>query len=481
MRMTRQRLRDEGGFGVIAAVIVGFVVITGGITMLSLAVHQSEGSAKERDRERAFAAAEAAVNDAMSMMSFDPQNCPGLDARPPKRVIVPGEYEYEVTFVLPVDATYPTGNPAFACSDNTTLDRYIVARAWVPSEAAPQAQRRQVEQQIRLKPLDGFEYALFAAPGGVSAGQRLKVNGDIYADHDLVLEQHTDVFGDVIGQQKVTVANNTTIAGDLWTLGDTSLDGVASLVQGDVKSSGGPVRNTDSTDVVPAATYAGNIVNKGTIDKKAISPAAITGTGTFGGGKVTSNVDQPPRRSLPTFDPNPPAVTYDNTYSDDAAFEAMANGTDFAGTYRVTDGDTVNLDRTPKFRVVGGQRGMLVAAGPIQLSTDLTSTTSATGTFVLVSLATSNETSATPSILLSQQQTFPPNVNVVLFAPNGCVKFENLKEFSGVVYAKCLLVGNQFTLTYQDPGTIPGFDWTAASATRFEIEAYTFREVRFQP
>lgn len=467
----RSRWAEEGGFGVIVAVIVGFVVLTGGITMLTLSLDQSEDSAQERDRERAFAAAEAGVNAAINLMTVDPSNCPGLDGRPVLAGTLPGGGEYEVTFTAP--------EPRFACTTPANVDRYIVARGWAPTKDAPQGQRRQVEQQIKLKPLDGFDYALFAAPGGITAGQRVRINGDLYADHDLVLEQHTDVFGDLYGHQSVRLRNNTTVAGDLWTLGDSFQEGANSLVQGDVKSSGGPKRDTAGNPV--AGTWAGNITNTGTIDKKAIAPGAITGTGTFRGGKVSSPISPPPRRSLPTFDPA--AVTYDTTYTSDASFESARDGSSspaLAGSFRVTGTGTVDLDRKPKISLAGGETTMVVANGPIRVTSDISSTTSTPTTLILVSLASSTPTT-TPSILLSQQQTLPANVTIVLFAPNGCVKFENQKSFAGVVYARCLDVSNQFTLDYRDPGTVPGVNWTASSATHFAIEAYTFREVAFQP
>ena len=75
----------------------------------------------------------------------------------------------------------------------------------------------------------------------------------------------------------------------------------------------------------------------------------------------------------------------------------------------------------------------------------------------------------------------PPNASIVLFAPNGCIEFRNLKQFTGTVYAKCLKMDQNFTISYLEPPALPGFNWSVAATTRFDIEAYTFREVRFQP
>lgn len=463
------RLRsDERGFGVISAVIVGFVVTAGAVTMLSLAVHQNEGSAQERDRERAFAAAEAAVNQAMSTMSFDPRRCPGIGAEPVRTGTLPGGGEYEFRFIEP--------EPMFSCSNPLTVDRYIVAKGWSGPKAAPQTQRRQVEQQIKLKPLDGFKYALFAAPGGITAGNNFTVNGDVYSEQDLAIAEQSKVFGSVTGQQLVSVDNNSIVSGDIWARGDVSLLGAGSLVQGDVKSSGG--KKLDASGNV-LATWAGNVSNVGAIEKKAIAPGAITGTGKFGG-KVTTAVDAPPKQTLPVFDPM--SVPYTNIHTSPGAFNTYfgSNTTSFAGLHRV-DGTNgrVHFDRSVK--VKSGATSMVVASAPVWIARDIDATAAGTATLAVISTAVSAPGDTVPSILLSNQQKFPPNTLVVLYAPNGCVEFRNLKQFTGVVYAKCLKMDQNFTITYKEPPPLSGFDWTTSSATHFQIEAYTFREVRFQP
>lgn len=460
--------RDEGGFGVISAVIVGFVVTAGAITMLSLSVHQNEASAQERDRERAFAAAEAAISEAMNMMSFDAAVCPGLNGEPVATGSLPGGGEYEFQFVAP--------EARFACSNPLSVDRYIVARAWAPSRTAPQAQRRQVEQQIKLKPLGGFKYALFASPGGIVSGNNMTVNGDIYSALDLAIAQQSKVFGDVTGQQLVSVDNNSIVSGDIWARGDVTLTSAGSLVQGDVKTSGGDKIDTSGNVI---GTYAGNISNTGTIEKKALAPGSITGTEPKGG-KVIGPVKAPPRRALPDFDPT--LVPYNMTHASATDFydHWLLNRTDFSGVHRVFGSGAV-LFEPFSTTTRSDQTTMVVADGPIQLSRDVKATGAGVATFVLISTAVSTETSLIPSILLSNLQKFPPNASIVLFAPNGCIEFRNLKQFTGTVYAKCLKMDNNFTITYLEPPPLPGFDWSVAASTRFLIESYTFREVAFQP
>ena len=70
------------------------------------------------------------------------------------------------------------------------------------------------------------------------------------------------------------------------------------------------------------------------------------------------------------------------------------------------------------------------------------------------------------------------DVNLLMYAPNGTVRFANLKSFSGAVYAAAIQTDQNFTLKFT-PVSAPGFDWSVASASHFRIEAGAFREVPF--
>jgi hypothetical protein len=460
-RWLRHRWTDDSGIGVISAVIVGLVVFTSGATWISMAMHQGSGSAGDRDRERAFGAAEAAVHQAMSQMSFNPTSCP-TKASP-----VTGQVN-GVSYRWWIDQTQ------YSCAQVDEPNRYIVAQGWVGAGPnAPGAKRRQVEQQIKLKPLDGFKYALFASPGGISASQKMDLEGDVYSAEDFTLANNSNIKnGGIVGQQGVTI-NGSKIDKDIWSVGDIKMAATGGHVLGDVKTSGGPK--------LGGGTFAGDISAVGTIEKKAIAPGTIALGGTIKGGRVKSAVTPPPKQTMPAFDPL--AVTYSQpTWTTAKAFNdhLTANRTNFTGIHRVTNTGTneVLLSGNPHW-TVGGELVMVVADGLIRFAGDLKSTNVPAGgklTLAVISLSGSDN-----AIRLTNQQTFPSDVSVLLFAPNGCVNFENLKTFSGAVYAKCITSNNQMNLTYLQPTTIPGVDWTTSSATRFEIEAHVFREVVFQP
>jgi hypothetical protein len=79
---------------------------------------------------------------------------------------------------------------------------------------------------------------------------------------------------------------------------------------------------------------------------------------------------------------------------------------------------------------------------------------------------------------MSNNVTLPDDVDVVFYAPNGTVKFSNLKHFTGSVYASSIALDQQFTLTFK-PVTLPGFDFGLTSSTHFQIQAGAFKEVAY--
>ena len=69
-------------------------------------------------------------------------------------------------------------------------------------------------------------------------------------------------------------------------------------------------------------------------------------------------------------------------------------------------------------------------------------------------------------------------MEVVFYAPNGTVKFSNLKHFTGTVYASSIALDQQFTLTFK-PVALAGFDFGPTSSTHFQIQAGAFKEVPY--
>jgi hypothetical protein len=435
----RRRLGGEEGAGMVIALIVSLVVFSLGVVWVGLGSHQALGSGREAMRERARNAAEAGLNAAMGRLAADPA-WPGQAL-----TALPGGAEFEVS-VLPVSA------------DPDDTRRYIVAQGYAPGRDAPRRLARRLEQQVELVPTDGFTHALFTAPGGVAGANRMTVNGDIYSSDDLALSNNATVSGSVISLGAVTTQNNSTILGDVHAAGNVTLDDSHTTVLGDVRSGG---------SVALTGQVAGNVQAAGT----------ITG-GTVGGARAQySPPEAPVARTLPTFTWDPANYPSASAWATPSSFQAhwAANRAAFSGHHRISCPSPCNtpVDFNAKWTLTDDVT--IVADGPITLSREVTNTAGRPVTLTIVSFAPDQ---ALPPISMTNNLSIGNDIKIVFFAPNGSVRFTNLKHFSGAVYAASIALDQQFTITFT-PVQVPGFNFDTASSTHFAIQAGAFREVPF--
>ena len=442
-----RRIRgDERGIGIVTALLVVLVVFSAGVMWTGLARHQIDSSASNRDRERAFAAAEAGLHAAMSRLATDATDCSDIP------VTAIGDAEYEVIF-----------DPTIDCTDPTVDLRYIVARGYAPSKDAPRPERRQLEQQLRLVPEQGFTFALFSAPQGITAGANMTVIGDVFSSADINLANSSKIFGDLVSLGSVTVNNNSVVDGKVHAVDGATLAASGATVGGDVWS----VESGIST----AGWVKGNAWAAGSI--------ATTGSGRIDGVQTPNqpgSVPYPRSQTLPTFDPS--TLTYTSTWTSASSWKSTVwaphthpSATGLAGAYRLSGSSVGSLSLDSKWNMAGDVT--IVSDGPLDLSRDVTNLTGGDVTLAFISLSSSDS-----ALSMTNNLSLPQNIKILFFAPNGCVSFRNLKHFTGTVYARCLTLDNQFTLTFH-PVEHPGFTWTMSSAGSFGVEAQVFREVRF--
>ena len=428
----------EGGMAIVLSLSVAFVVFAIGATWIGLGTHQVTITGRDNLRDQARNVAEAGLNAAMSGLSAD-----AAFAGYTLTALTGGEFEVDV---MPVSA------------DPSDPRRYIVARGYSPTKAHPNRVARRLEQQVELIPTDGFRHALFSYPGGISGANRMTVNGDIYASGDLALSNHATVAGSVTSLGSVTTSNNSTIAGNVQAVEDVRLDNSSTTVLGNVYAGG----DVTMTGHVKGSVQAGGTISGGTVD---------------GGRAQYSPPPPPPPQTLPTFtwDPaNYPAVS---TWAGPSSFQTnwSANNGAFSGAHRVGCSSPCSaIDLGSKWTITGDTT--IVADGPISLSRDMANGAGGPVTLTIVSYAT--DTASTKAITMSNNVALPDDVQVVFFAPNGTVKFSNLKHFTGTVYAANIALDQQFTLTFK-PVVPPGFDFGLTSSSHFYIQAGAFKEVGF--
>lgn len=433
------RFRSEDGMSLVLSMTVAFVVFALGGVWLGIGTHQVSITGRDKLRDQARNAAEAGLNAAMSALSADV----GFTG---SSVAALGGAEFEVS-VLPVSV------------DPDDPRRYIVARGYAPTKAHPRRVARRLEQQVELIPTDGFRFALFSSPGGITGANRMTVNGDIYATGDFALSNQATVTGSVTSLGSVTTSNNSTIAGDVHAAGDVTLNNSQTTVLGNVYAGG---------DVTITGHVKGNVQAGGTISG-----------GTVDGSRAQNSPPVPPAdQTLPTYTWDPANYSAVWNWATPSDFQTYwsANKSAFSGAHRVScpaPCSTV-IDLGSKWTVTGDTT--IVADGPISLSRDMANATAGEVSLAIVSLAADN--GATPAVSMSNNVALPDDVKVVFYAPNGTVKFSNLKHFTGTVYAAAIALDQDFTLTFQ-PVSLPGLNFGLASSTHFSIQAGVFKEVPF--
>jgi cytoskeletal protein CcmA (bactofilin family) len=287
----------------------------------------------------------------------------------------------------------------------------------------------------------------------------MTVNGDVYASGDLTLSNNATVAGSVTSLGSLTTSNNSTITGDVHAANNVTLHNSLTTVLGNVYAGG----NVTMTGRVKGNVQAGGTISGGTVD----------------GSRSPSSPPAPPAPvTLPTFtwDPaNYPALWNWGTPS---AFQThwAANKPAFSGAHRISCPApcTTSVQLNDRWTITDDTT--IVTDSPVTVSRDLINGAGRPVTLTIVTFATGS--ASTPAVSMSNNVTLPDDVKVVFYAPNGTVKFSNLKHFTGAVYSASIALDQQFTLTFK-PVTLPGFDFGPTSSTHFQIQAGAFKEVAF--
>lgn len=428
----------QSGMAMVLSMSVAFVVFTLGAVWIGLGTHQITATGREKLREQARNAAEAGLNVAMSQLTASASfSGLGLTA------IAGGEFEVTVL---------PVGN------DANDPRRYIISRGYAPTKANPNRQARRLEQQVELTYNDGFRYALFSSPGGITGANHMTVNGDVYASGDLVMANNSTVSGSVTSLGSMTTSNNTTIAGDVHAANNVTLDNSSTTVLGNVYAGG----NVSMTGHVKGNVQAGGTISGGTVD-----------------GSRSQNSPPPPpaAQTLPTFNWNPANYPTVSNWASPALFQTYWSGSKsaFSGAHRITCTVTcATIDFGSRWTLTGDTT--IYSDSPISLSRDIANGT--TGPITLTIVTDAADSGPTPAISMSNNVTLPDNISVVFFAKNGTVKFTQLKHFTGTVYASSIALSQQFTLTFR-PVAPPGFDFGLSTSSHYGITAGSFKEVAF--
>jgi cytoskeletal protein CcmA (bactofilin family) len=273
--------RREEGFAMVTAILVSLVVLSLSLVVVNLAVHNSGQSAFDRDRVMAINAAEAGLDNYLSLLKTNPN--------PPCTSSVdvgatPVEH-YDVTVLLydtwpptnPGVCPLPTGGPAAGA--------LVTAKGRAYGGPTPGAQdvRRTMETAVQLTPIfGGLNQAIFSN-NKLDIQNKLDVNGnigndgDVYTNGDFALGNNTIISGSVYAQGLANIAQGV-VKADVWANNSVNLTTGISVL-GKVTSS------TSSISLSNAHVYG---------DAKAGTTITVPGNSQIDGAQTPNSPSGPP-------------------------------------------------------------------------------------------------------------------------------------------------------------------------------------------
>ncbi len=366
--MLKRLIRTDDGVGIVTALAVSFIVFALGATWYSLSVHELDEVTFDRHRTAAINAAEAGAREVMHLLaedvtrSGDPSGFRTMADLSSADFGTDGSGECEVETLQTADGD--DAGEYWARATKTGDRKYLIeAWGWGPDTSSRQVVNKKVSFEVELVPLGGFRHALFAADGGLQAGNRKEIYGDAFSGSNMVISNYTRVFRNDPGYPGI---GNVTVAKDLIITSGSNpqIDGSV-FVNGYIQDD--KVGTNYLADVVarhsnPASPYTKSYFRKATIGGTLYFRTA---TGSLqAGSNVTGTVvynanayDQPfPNIALPAFTWNPSeygpiggvpslAAVGSNTWPSWASFQTWysANKTNLRGAHYVNGGGTLDL------------------------------------------------------------------------------------------------------------------------------------------
>jgi hypothetical protein len=273
----------------IAAVLVVFIVAILSITVINIAIHNTEQSAYSRKRVQSVSAAEAGVdyawnrltNDGPEALPWDPGTQSGTYTGSLGTGPGTASFEAELTY-------YDANGAAFTSAPSQTN---VPASVLITSTGTTNGDVvRKVQSLVELIPIrEGVESAVVSNSSS-SFSNNFTINGnegndgDIsIATGDLTIQQAPNIYGSVyVVNGSLTVRNNVTIHGRAWAWNSVDLRNPATVL-GDLQSS--------------QANLAGN----GSVGGNARAGTSISGSLNVSGSKYPNSAtsEHPPSVPFP--------------------------------------------------------------------------------------------------------------------------------------------------------------------------------------
>lgn len=217
---------NDDGYAVITAFLATLVVLAASLAAISLAMHNTDASAYDRDRVRAVHAAEAGMNDAMAQITSSGAGAPCQ---------ITGATTTSLSSTYVADVVYyngpsiETGTP-IACTDNRLPTTEVPEWAVIYSVGTAHNVNRRMQTAARLTPTygGGFDKAIFS-DGTLSTDNNVTIEGDVYTNESWTCPNSLVITGSFYGQGSANLSNSCSVLKDLHVAESITLNNKAEV------------------------------------------------------------------------------------------------------------------------------------------------------------------------------------------------------------------------------------------------------------
>jgi hypothetical protein len=469
-----KRFGDERGIALVTSLLVTMVLVSIGVTVVGLSIHNAGQSSLDRKRIQAVNTAEAGLDATLSAMQYSitsglPCGANSVSATLPT---TPAS-EYHVT--VQYYTSYPPTGTAMTCplSDATRPAGAIVTSAGTAVVSGSSISvTRTMQTQVRLTASRGaFGQAIFSDKD-LTLQNNLTVNGfqaydgNLYTNGNLNCGNGSLINGSVYVQGTATLSNSCNIVQDVWAGGSVSMSNSATVGHDVTASASGSDISLD---------------NSSTIAHNATAGGQCTGCGSNVGGDVVRNHTSPlpPVYTLPTLNYSSSAwqaAGFDTTknYSDcTAARTAILAGYTARTVARISPACALSFGNND---VVNVRNDMAIVTDGSISSSNQVNFQSADGNpytlylIVPTSAASGGCTGGTHDMSYSNQTNFT-NLRVFAFTPCTVIYSNNNDGLGGQIIGGQVTIQNLYTLAFL-PIDVPG-----GTDTGYSVDIAFIREI----
>jgi cytoskeletal protein CcmA (bactofilin family) len=217
LRRVMSRLSEERGVALITAMLVSMVVVTLGVTSVTLAMHNTEQSARSRERVESIAVAEAGINYYFSHLQSGAADTFQCSITRSLAGTPDAQFQATVTF-------YDEDLNEIPCETLTADSEPDSARIRSIGTSIGEDPARTMEAFVNLIPIRGTPFGDFAVYSDASPTFNSNTqifggdshDGNVYTNGNAVVESNAQMYGDVWAQGFVQLEGNSEVKEDVW-------------------------------------------------------------------------------------------------------------------------------------------------------------------------------------------------------------------------------------------------------------------------